>query len=195
MGTPERTKKVQSLLQKRHADICVVLEDVHDPHNAAAVLRSCDAFGVHQVYFVFSSIEPYDPKKIGKDSSASANRWLDLKTSQSTESVIKTLKDQSFKNVGTALSDSAISLYDFSFTTQKTALWFGNERNGLSAKALSLCDELLKIPMNGMVQSLNISVTAACCLSEMARQKSADKHHIGFNQEYQTEQIELLLTS
>lgn len=187
-----REEKIRKLLLSRHADICVVLEDVHDPHNAAAVLRSCDAFGVHTVHFVFETVSPYNPKKIGKVSSSSANKWLDIHTHTSTQQTLAELSEQGFEHMATSLSEKSTSLHEVSFTQKPLAIWFGNEHAGLSATALHGCAQHVIIPLEGMVQSLNISVSAGCVLSEMQRQKITQKQHIPFDEAYREHQFQLL---
>lgn len=187
-----REEKITQLLLSRHADICVVLEDVHDPHNAAAVLRSCDAFGVHKVHFVFETVTPYNPKKVGKVSSSSANKWLDISTHTSTQETLAKLSEQGFEHMATSLSEKSISLYEVSFTQKPLAIWFGNEHAGLSATAVQGCTQHVIIPLAGMVQSLNISVSAGCVLSEMQRQKITHQHHVPFDERYREQQLQVL---
>lgn len=170
--TPERAAKLQTLIENRQQGI-LVLEDISDPHNAAAVLRSCDAFGFHKVYFIFHEEKEFRPEKIGKLTSASANKWLEFSMFSSVEECFSRLQQNSYLTVGTALSDQSESIYDMDLTEPKLALILGNEHRGLSPEALDRCDRILRIPMRGMVQSLNLSVTAALCMYEITRQR----HH------------------
>ena len=78
--TPERQAKLDRVVQNRQRDIVLVLEDIYDPHNASAVFRSCDIFGIQHIHLVFDKQAPFNPKKIGARSSASANKWLDFTT-------------------------------------------------------------------------------------------------------------------
>lgn len=164
----KRKEKILSL-EKNKKDLVVILEDIHDPHNAAAVWRSCDAFGVKKVCLVFDKEEKFNPKKVGKASSSSANKWIDFEVFDSTEECIKKIKEEGYKTYATILDDQAKSIYKTAFE-EKTALIFGNEHRGISEKAATLADYKLYIPMLGMVQSLNLSVTAGICLFEYARQ-------------------------
>ncbi|MDP2629082.1 MAG: RNA methyltransferase [Candidatus Harrisonbacteria bacterium] len=166
-----RQDKIARIKASRHKDLVVVLEDVHDPHNAAAVLRSCDAFSIGRVYFIFDQEKRYNPGKIGKASSSSANKWLDFEIFPSAEACFASLRAEGFKTFATVLDPEAQSLYETDFRKAKVALVFGNEQRGLSKKAIDLADHKLFIPMQGMVQSLNISVTAAICIFEANRQK------------------------
>lgn len=168
--TPERAAKIQRLVENRQQGI-IVLEDISDPHNAAAVLRSCDAFGFHQVFFIFHEERGFNPEKIGKLTSASANKWLEFEIFDSTTACFDRLRDLGYLTVATALTDQSESIFEIDLTEPKLALVFGNEHRGLSEEALARCDKTLLIPMQGMVQSLNLSVTAALCMFETTRQR------------------------
>ena len=151
----------------------VVLEDVHDPHNAEAVFRSCDAMGVHHINLVFIKQKPWDPVGMGHSSSATSHKWLEFTTYHSTEQCIGELRDDGFQIIATCLRDDSVSLYEADLTAPKVAIMVGNEHRGLSDTAINLADSRLMVPMRGMVQSLNLSVTTALCLFEMTRQRLA----------------------
>ncbi len=170
--TQERVNKITKVAQKRTTGV-VVLEDIVDPHNAAAVFRSCDAFGIQNVYLVFDKQDSFDPKKIGRLSSSSANKWLDFHIFNNIIDCYHELHNQGFVTIATVLNKNSSSVYDIDFTKNKNiALVFGNEHGGLSSDAIKGADQTMYIPMNGMVQSLNISVTAGICLFEMSRQRN-----------------------
>jgi tRNA (guanosine-2'-O-)-methyltransferase len=166
----ERKNKIETVLKNRSENI-VVLEDIHDPHNAAAVWRSCDAFGIGKVYLIFDQEEVFNPKKVGKTSSSSANKWLDFEVFSSTKECMDKLHRDGYKIYGTVLDRESNNLQSTIFDLhKKIAVMFGNEHRGLSETAIKMCDEKIYIPMKGMVQSLNLSVTAGIVLWEMARQ-------------------------
>lgn len=174
MATQERQKRIEKVMSRRREDIVVILEDVSDPHNAGAVLRSCDAFGIGDVFYVFKSVEPYDPKTVGKLSSSSANKWVNTHVSTSIEDCISELKEDGFEIWCTAIDEHAEKLGEVDFGAklrngQKIAVLFGNEHAGASEKAKKLSDHILYIPMKGFVESLNISVAAAVVLWEVGR--------------------------
>ena len=169
--TPTREKKIKEVINNRRKTI-VVLEDIHDPHNAAAVMRSCDAFGVYKVCFIFEKEKHYNPRRVGKVSSASANKWLEIEVFNSTKDCFKKLKRQGYNIIVTALDKKATLLSKVNFKNPKTALVFGNEHRGVSEQAIKLANETVYIPMQGMVQSLNISVTAAICIYEIWSRQS-----------------------
>ncbi len=151
----------------------VVLEDIYDPHNAAAVLRSCEGFGIQKVYYIFNKERKYNPQKVGFVSSASANKWLEFKTFTSAKECYNVLKKQGYIIYATILGAKAKSIFKADFTEPKIALVFGNEHRGLSKQAVKLAHLQVYVPMQGFVQSFNLSVTAAICLYEMFRQRQA----------------------
>ena len=168
---PARLARLKEVVSRRRRDIIVVLEGIHDPHNAEAIFRTCDAFGVQEAWLVFGKEKPWNPKSIGKSSSSAANKWLDFK-SLSIEKAVAELKAKGYRVYATALTQGAKPLGETRFSG-KAALLLGNEHEGLSKKALGLADEIVMLPMLGMVQSLNVSVTAAIFLHEMCRQMPA----------------------
>lgn len=170
MITKNRLLKIKSVAAGRQQGI-VVLEDIHDPHNAAAVLRTADAFGIQRVCFIFDKGEKFNPKKIGKATSSSANKWLDFEIYNSAKECFSKLKRQGYTIVGTVLDAKAKSIFKTKFNQSKIALVFGNEHAGLSSEAIKLSDAHIYIPMQGFVQSLNLSVTAAICMYEVFRQR------------------------
>lgn len=173
MPTSSRVEKIRKIAAQRQEGI-VVLEDIYDPHNAAAVLRTCEAFGFQTVFFVFKKQKKFSPKSIGKTTSASANKWLNFKIFTSITACLRELKKAGFYTYATVLDPHARPLYQTKFQRKKIALLFGNEHTGLSETAIALADYKLYLPMRGFVQSLNLSVTAAICLYELTRQRQKD---------------------
>ena len=167
MLTERRTKKFLSVLEHRQPDLTVVMEDIHDPHNVSAMLRSADAVGVMDVQLVYMSEEF---PKLGKKSSASATKWINRRTFKSVEECYKQLHSEGYLICATHLSKKAKSLYELDLT-QKVALVFGNEHRGVSETAAKLADVNFLIPMVGMIQSLNVSVACAVSLYEASRQR------------------------
>lgn len=170
MPTPERVEKIERVVARRQRGV-VVFEDIHDPHNAEAVLRTCDAFGFQHAYFVFDHEKPFDPGQVGKASSASANKWLDFRIFDSIEECAAELRRCGFELVATVVEPSAESLFDARFDAPGVAIMLGNEHRGLSERAKALADRRVTVPMTGMVRSLNVSVTAALVLYEITRQR------------------------
>lgn len=166
----QRQLKIEKVRDQRHLGI-IVLEDIHDPHNAAAVWRSADAFGFGKIYIIFDQEKVFNPKKVGKASSSSANKWLDFEIFKSTEECYKKLKKDGYKIYATILDDKAKNLEILNFKFKKIAIVLGNEHRGISKYAADNADEKVYIPMMGMVQSLNLSVTAGIMMWEYQRQK------------------------
>ncbi|MFA6042940.1 MAG: RNA methyltransferase [Patescibacteria group bacterium] len=173
--TKARQQKLEVVAKQRQAGFIVVLEDIHDPHNAAAILRTCDAFGVQDVWFIFAKEKRYNPRRVGKSSSSSANKWLDFKVFTSVAECSAALKKLKYESVGTVLHDKAKDFTKVRLTNKRIALWVGNEHAGLSAEAVKACDRLLLLPMRGFVESLNVSVMTAICVYEISRQRAGQR--------------------
>lgn len=178
MLTDRRLTKLKKATEARQRDLVVVLEDIHDPHNAAAVFRTCDGLGIQNVYLIFEQEKSFNPRQVGKVSSASANKWLDFHVYHSTEDCLRELKKAGYQIFATALTPGAQSIFKTNFKNQKVALLLGNEHRGLSAQALELADKKIILPMQGMAQSLNLSVTAAIFLYEAVRQRRNQSRHL-----------------
>lgn len=172
--TPERKEKIQRILSKRQPDLTLVFENVHDPHNIAAVMRTCDAVGVQDIY-VLNPL-PIQRERFGMKSSASAVGWLTIHYFDNVEECFKAVKTKYDKIVATHLGEQSVSLYELDLT-QSIALVFGNEHSGVSEEALSYCDGNFIIPQVGMVQSLNISVACAVSLYEAFRQRNEKRFY------------------
>jgi tRNA (guanosine-2'-O-)-methyltransferase len=168
--TGRRKEKVRTVLEKRQPSLTIVIENVHDPHNVSAVLRTADAVGIFEIYLVYHSGQSF-PKKMGKKSSGSARKWVNTKQFTSIEECYGELRDDGKKIYTTHLGGEYKSLYELDLT-QPVALVFGNEHKGLSQEALDLSDGNFIIPQVGMIQSLNISVACAVSAYEAFRQRS-----------------------
>jgi tRNA (guanosine-2'-O-)-methyltransferase len=162
-----REKKFRGVLSRRQNDLTVVMENIHDPHNVSAVLRSCDAVGVMKVELLYT--EEKLPR-IGKKSSSSANKWIDRRVHKSVEECYACLRNEGFTVYAMTLGTDSVNMHDANFV-RPTALVFGNEHRGVSDEAAEKADARLIIPMMGMVQSLNVSVAAAVTLYEALRQR------------------------
>jgi tRNA (guanosine-2'-O-)-methyltransferase len=165
--SPERREKIERTLAHRQPTLSVVLENIHDPHNVSAILRSCDAVGILQVHFLYT-IEPFP--EIANTASSGAHKWLEIIRHDSVQSCFGALHSKSFRIFATRIAPDATSLYELDLA-QPTAFLLGNEHRGVSEEALALADEEIYIPMMGMAESLNVSVAAAVCLFEAFRQR------------------------
>lgn len=158
----------------RLSGVRVILEDIHDPHNAAAIMRTCDALGIQEVWLIFEQEKPYNPRRVGKSSSSSANKWLSFRTFRTTAECIAALQEEGYQSVATVLQDADTALGEYDFTElEKVALWVGNEHCGLSDAARDAAVARMKLPMRGMVESLNVSVATALFLYEITRELRA----------------------
>ncbi|MFA5026184.1 MAG: RNA methyltransferase [Candidatus Shapirobacteria bacterium] len=165
-----RQEKIQNVINNRQEGV-IVLENIADPHNAAAVWRTADAFGFQKIYLVYSKEKIINPKKIGKASSSSANKWLSFKIFKNIDECYLELRKDGYKIYATILDEEANQIRETRFENKKVAIVLGNEHRGLSEEAIKGADEKIYIPMKGMVQSLNISVTAAILMYELDRQR------------------------
>lgn len=152
----------------------VVLENVFDPHNETAVMRSCDAVGIQDIYIITNRKPPR--KQWGFRSGSGAKKWLTVhQFSTATECVAELRKSYS-KILTTHLASDAISLYEIDFT-ESVALVFGNETLGVSDEMIALADGNFIIPQSGIIRSLNISVACAVSIYEAYRQKELAGHY------------------
>jgi len=167
--TDRRYHRIASVLRHRQLDLTVVMEDVHDQHNASAVLRSCDGVGVLDVHLVYTyDVPPLEA--LGATTSASAAKWIRLHYHDSIETCYAQLREKGFSIWATALNEESRGLYALDLV-RPTAFVFGNEMRGVTEAAADLADGTIYIPMQGMVESLNISVACAVTLYEAMRQR------------------------
>ncbi|HRN57768.1 MAG TPA: RNA methyltransferase [Agriterribacter sp.] len=172
--TPERYQRLLQVLNKRQNNLAVVLENVFDPHNISAVMRSCDAVGIQDVYVLNSKIPRH--KKWGAKSSSGAAKWLSIHQFTDVQHCFEELKKHYDKILTTHLSSNAVEIYDIDFT-QSLALIFGNEHTGVSDEIRALADGNFIIPQVGIIRSLNISVACAVTIYEAYRQKKRAGHY------------------
>ena len=172
--TPERRAKLENVLSKRQPNLTVVMENVMDPHNVSAVMRSCDAVGIQDIYVISNKVPR--PKKWGTKSSSSAAKWLTVHQFNNVQDCVLQLRKEYNTILTTHLSSEAISLYNIDFT-DSIALVFGNEHEGVSEEMRNLADGNFLIPQVGIIQSLNISVACAVSIYEAFRQKNNAGHY------------------
>lgn len=187
--TEERRQVLEKVLAQRTRHITVVLEDVFQPQNASAVLRTCDCFGIQDVHV----IENENTYNINPDVVLGAAQWLTIYNhnalENNTERSLCSLKDKGYRIIATSPHAEEGSLDKFDITTQKTALVFGTELTGISDTVKSHADAFLKIPMYGFTESFNISVSAALILQQLTAQLRKSK----LKWELQPEEKDLLL--
>jgi tRNA (guanosine-2'-O-)-methyltransferase len=173
--TPERHKRLTTVLSHRQPDLTVVLENVFDPHNVSAVMRTCDAVGIQDVYILNNRIPPH--KKWGYRSSSTAAEWLTIHQFTEAEKCFEEIRKRYQKIYTTHLSNEAVDVYKLDLT-ESVALVFGNETFGVSDDIRRFSDGDFIIPQVGIIKSLNISVACAVTLYEAFRQKNAKGHYL-----------------
>lgn len=172
--TPARYKRLTSVLNKRQPDLTVVLENVFDPHNVSAVMRTCDAIGIQEVYILNDRIPPH--KKWGYKSSSTAAEWLTVYQFTDAESCFAEVRKKYKKIYTSHLTEASNELYSMDLT-DSIALVFGNETFGVSDHVRKFSDGDFIIPQVGIIKSLNISVACAVTLYEAYRQKTLKGHY------------------
>ena len=164
--TENRWQRITEVLKKRTRHLTVVLEDIYQPHNASAVLRSCDCFGIQDVHIIENRNE-FDPNQgitIGADQWISIHSYNESGVNN-TKRCYEHLREQGYRIIATTPHEDDVTIDELP-VDQKTALVFGAELKGLSDYALENADGYARIPMVGFSESFNISVGAAICLYE-----------------------------
>jgi tRNA (guanosine-2'-O-)-methyltransferase len=165
--TQRRRELFDEVLDFRTRYITVVLEDIYQSHNASAVLRTCECFGIQDVHI----IENRNKYNINPDVVLGATKWLNLKKynkqDYNTGEAIRELRDQDYRIIASTLNKKAVPLHDFDLDTGKCALFFGTELTGLTDTVMDVADEFLHIPIHGFTESFNISVSAAIILNQL----------------------------
>lgn len=170
----ERLNKIRDLAKRRQGNLTVILENVHDTHNVGAVLRSCDAVGIAEIFLLLTKGSSKDNFfTLGKRTSMGARKWVDVHYYNDPIKCFEAVRNKYQTILAACIDDSSESIYDFNLTGS-IALLFGNEKEGLSEEALRHANRKFFIPQMGMVQSLNISVACAVSLYESLRQRSEE---------------------
>jgi tRNA (guanosine-2'-O-)-methyltransferase len=169
MPTPERTAKVERVLARRQSDLRVVLEGVTIAHNASAVIRTCDAAGILHLDLISPNPELV---RFNKAITTRADKWLEIGVHGAAAECFGPLKRAGYTIVATHLGKDAIPYTNIDYARPLT-LVFGSESEGVSTESLAFADQVVRIPMLGMVQSLNLSVSVAIILYEALRQRAA----------------------
>ncbi len=164
--SPRRKERFDEVMKHRMNHLQLVVEDLYQAHNASAVLRSCDCFGVQYVHF----IENKNTMKVSSDIALGAESWVSIKkhngAENNTRACLQKLKDEGFRIVATTPHKNDITI-DQLPVDKKIALVFGTEVDGITQDVIDMADEFVKIPMYGFTESFNISVSAALCMYEL----------------------------
>lgn len=165
--TNDRKELFKKVINNRTRHFTVAIEDIYQPHNASAVVRSCEIFGIQDVHVIENKYKFYASNQVAKG----AQKWLDFKFYKkkdinNTLECINNLREKGYKIIATTPHNDSCVLQDFD-VTEKSVFFFGVEKEGLSKDVLENADGFLKIPMVGFTESLNISVAAAIILQRM----------------------------
>lgn len=165
--TERRKERIRQVLARRQKNLTLVMDNIWDPHNVSAVLRSCDAFGVLGVHLYYTTAQW---PELGKKSSASALKWVQRTRHKDGAAMIASFREQGYQVLRTGFSQTARPLSSFDFTGP-TAVILSNEHRGTAPELAELVSDEVYIPMQGMVQSFNVSVAAALTLYEAFSQR------------------------
>ena len=164
--TPQRLQRIRSVLRRRQPDLSVLLDNVHKPHNFSAIIRTCDAVGILEAHAVWP-----DPRlRPTNHTSGGSQKWVQVRAHRTIKGAIDVLRRDGNRIYAAHLSDAALDYRDIDYT-DPCVIVLGAELEGLSQEGLSLADEHVRIPIVGMVHSLNVSVAAAIILFEAQRQR------------------------
>jgi tRNA (guanosine-2'-O-)-methyltransferase len=163
----ERQARVREMLSRRLGSVVVILEAVHRRHNASAILRSCECFGVHEVHLVTKGFKP------SKGAARGSERWLDIHRWENTDDAVSALRARGFGVYIADLMEGAHSP-DTLPVDGNIAILMGAELTGVSDRARELCDGAICVPMHGLTESLNVSVAAACILQRLTERVRQD---------------------
>lgn len=165
---------MEAVIEMRQPDLTIVMENVFDPHNISAVLRTCDSVGIPFIHILNTRLPPH--QHWGFRSSAGAWKWIKSHTHDNADTCLGRLRAEGKRVFAAHFGEGAVPVYNMDLTG-KIAIIFGNEQQGCSPEILEKCDGSIFIPQVGMVQSLNISVACAVILYEAFRQKQAAGHY------------------
>jgi len=167
----KRIDRFKAVISKRQYDLTIILENVHDPHNIGAVLRTCDSVGINEIFIIYTDERLQERGlEVGHKSASGAKQWITIHYFEDVDSCITAVKKKYDSIYSTKLGASSKSLYDLTLY-KSCALLFGNEHDGVSEQANKYVDANFLIPQHGFVQSLNISVACAVALYEAQRQR------------------------
>ena len=167
----ERRKKlVEGYYKNKLEGVELLVDNVWDPHNVAALSRTADGFGILKINLYYTYNQFPDLLKVGKKSSSSANKWIKFEKVENLKRWVSAKKKEGFVFIGANFSKGSKNLTGFKFP-KKCIIIFGSESEGLSKEIRKICDSSVYIPMVGMVESYNISVAAGIVMYELFKQK------------------------
>ncbi|MBI9112151.1 RNA methyltransferase [Maridesulfovibrio ferrireducens] len=158
--TPQREERIREVLEKRQKDLTLIVDNVWDPHNVSAILRSCDAFGIYGIHLYYTDAEWPD---FANKSSASGKKWVERTTHTDAAEMVGSLRGKGYQVLRTGFSENARPLMDFDLS-KPSAVILSNEHSGTAPELAALVPDEVYIPMQGMIQSFNVSVAAGLIL-------------------------------
>ena len=165
--TPERFQKIKKILNKRQPDLTIIMDNVHKPHNLAAIIRSCDAIGIGHIHHISKN---HNKVGVNLKAASGSNHWVKLYTHENKKKLFTKLRNEGHTIFAANNSVNAIDFREANYTNASTII-LGAELDGVSNEAINLADQEIRIPMEGMVESLNVSVANAVILFEIQRQR------------------------
>jgi tRNA (guanosine-2'-O-)-methyltransferase len=162
-----RFRRIQATLDRRQPDLTVLMERVNKSHNVSAILRNCDAVGVLEVH----AVAPDRGFKVHRDTSGGTAKWMEIVLHEDGPAAIRALKARGFQVIAANPGRGSVDFREPDYT-RPTVLLMGAELFGISPEALELADTSVRIPMEGMAKSLNVSVATALLLYEAHRQRN-----------------------
>ncbi|QDO86145.1 tRNA (guanosine(18)-2'-O)-methyltransferase TrmH [Shewanella psychropiezotolerans] len=166
--SPERLARINEMLDNRQPDLTLCLDKVHKTNNIAAVIRTADAVGIHQIHAVWPDIE----MRVSGNTASGSQQWVKTIKHYHMHDAEAAFRAQGMQILATNFSEDAVDFRDIDYT-RPTAIILGNEHDGVSPEGIAAADQHIIIPMIGMVQSLNVSVASALIMYEAQRQRQA----------------------
>jgi tRNA (guanosine-2'-O-)-methyltransferase len=168
----EKLEKFDRILQYRTRYINIVCEDIYQGHNANAIMRTCDCFGIQDIHV----IENRNCFEINSEIALGASNWVSIhrynNLNEDKSGVYSDLRSQGYRILATTPHKSSISLQDVDLNRGPVSIVFGTEKEGLSSSALEEADDFLCIDMFGFTESLNVSVSAGIILHYLRKNLS-----------------------
>jgi tRNA (guanosine-2'-O-)-methyltransferase len=170
MISEKRLAKIKELVRRRQRDMTLILENVHDPHNLGAIIRTCEAVGMKEVFILYTVETTNEEWYVGRNAASGVKKWLDLHFYTELDACVNHVKEK-YKTIATThLYKPTTSAYDYDYTAP-FALVFGNEHAGVTEEMYAVSNQNIAIPIMGMAESLNVSASASVILFEAMRQR------------------------